>query len=60
MAITNKAAHPPTAMPAIGLALRLLDSDNLGLGELVDLLEELVDVEELLVDAELKLASLEC
>lgn len=58
MANTNKAAHPPTAMPAIGPALRPLDSDNLEAGEFVGLLKEL-DA-ELLVDAELKLASLLC
>ena len=58
MAITNKAAHPPTAMPAIGPALRPLDSDGLEAGELVGLLEELDDVDELLVDSEVELASL--
>ena len=47
MAITNKAAHPPTAMPAKGPALRPLDSDGLEARELVDLLEGLDDVDEL-------------
>lgn len=57
MAITNMAAHPPTAMPAMGPALRPLDSDGLEAGELVGLLEGLDDVDELLVDAESELVS---
>lgn len=60
MAINNKTAHPPTAMPAMGPALRLLDSDGLEAGELAGLLEGLDDVDELLVDAGLKLATLPC
>lgn len=58
MAINNKAAHPPTAIPAICPALRPLDSGGLEVGELVGVLKELDDVEEPLMDAGYKSAGL--
>ena len=53
-AITNKAANPPTAIPAMAPALRPLDSDGLEVVVLEGVLEdsdEMEEVEEILVDA---------
>lgn len=50
-AITNKAANPPTTIPAIAPALRPLDSEGVEVVGLEDVLEYSDEVEEILVDA---------